>query len=175
MWWRCGTARHIDDITVILFVGACYLKSVAGHSARSELIHYGDGAACRGEGRSVHDLSHSHNMLQLTLFICSPDFLLALLLSTLQILQTPPRVLFSCRQQQKCGVFFIISRPARLTWQCLLVSKNCSEVRVDGEHRAGSTGGGGVGTEQGMGEQLHKIATRTLTRLPTMPRCGDVI
>lgn len=35
-------------------------------------------------------------------------------------------------------------------------------------------GGVGVGTEEGMGEQLHKIATRTLTRLPTVPRCGDV-
>lgn len=107
------------------------------------------------------DLSHSHNTLQLILFICSPDFSFsALLLSSLQILQTPPRVCFhadssgSFRGPRSQRCVFRVSRPARFTWQCLLVSKNCSEVRVDGESRAGSAGRRWCGDRGGNGRAV---------------------
>lgn len=108
------------------------------------------------------DLSHSHNMVQLILFICSPEF--CFLWHCFSVLFKSYRRhhvfyfhadnsgSFKGPRSRRC--VFIISRPARFTWQCLLVSKNCSEVRVDGESRAGSAGRRWCGDRGGNGRAV---------------------
>lgn len=157
VWW-CATARHIDDVTVILFVWACHLKTrvLLVVSAHRQLITMETEPLAEVKvdpftwsvSQPQHVAAYFVHLISFFFFGAASQFPSNPTDATtcFIFMQTTADLLKDC--------VFIISRPARFTWQCLLVSKNCSEVRVDGESRAGSAGRRRCGDRGGNGRAV---------------------